>query len=148
MVLVSPSLNGFVPQKSPAYLDALILASRQQNYSQANQGLLSSEIMAVPAGYENLPREMVSSSRQWMLPYELMQQNPEPVLANLPGFDIPSLIMLGEEDIQAITELGNLLAQALQQAQLLVIPGGRHLLNLSQTEAFNAALARFVMPGQ
>ena len=83
-----------------------------------------------------------------MLPYELMQQNPEQVLANLPGFDIPSLIMLGEEDIQAITELGNLLAQALQQAQLLVIPGGRHLLNLSQTEAFNAALARFVMPGQ
>lgn len=147
LVLVSPSLNGFTPDKKPSYFSDLIDALQQQDYDRANEVLLGPPIMSVPSGSEDLVRKMVSSSKQWELPYELVQQNPQPVILNLNKIDIPTLILVGEKDISAVKELGSFLMNGLPNADLIIIPDGRHLLNLSSPNEFNAELARFVGPG-
>lgn len=148
LVLVSPSLNGFVPEQNPAYLSDLIAALRQQDYDRANGVLLDSPIMFVPIESEDVVREMVTSSKQWQLPYGLVQQSPEPVISNLDKIDISTLILLGEEDISAVMELGKYLMEELPNADLIVVPEGHHLLNISNPDAFDSELESFVKMDQ
>ena len=125
----------------------LIAALQQEDYDLANEILLDSPIMSVPSDSEDLVREMVSSSKQWELPYGLMQQSPGPVISNLDKIDIPTLILVGEKDISAVKEIGKFLMDGLPYADLIVIPEGRHLINLSSPNAFNAELERFIKFG-
>lgn len=144
LVLVSPSINGYIPEESPPYLADLVAALRQQNYDSANEVLLSSELMTVPSEYEELVHDMVTSSEQWVLPYDLVQLPPEPVISKLDQIGISTLIMLGENDYPAIKEIGRFLAEGLPKAELVVLSEGRHLLNLTNTEEFNSELGIFV----
>ena len=146
LVLVSPSVYGFTPDTQPSYMSDLIAALQKQNYDRANEVLLDSPIMQAPSDYEDLVRDMVTSSRQWKLPYELVQQSSEPVISNLDKIDIPTLILVGEKDISAVKELGTLLLNNLPNADLVTIPEGHHLLNLSHPNAFNTELLRFIEP--
>lgn len=148
LILVSPSLNGFKPTQQPPYISDLITALQKGDYDQANEVLLASSIMSVPSDSKKLVREMVVSSNQWKLAYELMEQNPEPIIKNLDRIGIPTLILLGENDVQAVTELGEFLLDEMPNADLEVIPDGRHLLNLSHPKEFNTALQNFVEPQQ
>lgn len=147
LVLVSPSINGYTPKVTPPYLADLIAALRQQNYNSANEVMLNSGLMTVPAEYEDLVYEMVTSSEQWTLPYNLVQQPPEPVISSLDQIDIPTLVMLGENDFSAITEMGRFLEQELPMAKLVVLRGGKHLLNLTNSLEFNSEVERFVIAG-
>lgn len=144
LVLVSPSLNGYAPSATPPYLTDLIDAIRDQGYQRADEVLLGSELMSVPSEHTDLVREMVTSSRQWNLSYELIQQSSASVLANLNRINAQTLIMIGGSDIAAITELGNHLSNELPNARIIDIPEGRHLLNLSNPAEFNEAIAEFL----
>ena len=146
LVLVSPSVYGFTPDTQPSYMSDLIAALQEQDYDRANEVLLDSPIMQAPSDFEDLVRNMVTSSRQWKLPYELVQQSSEPVISNLDKIDIPTLILVGEKDISAVTELGTFLLNNLPNADLVTIPEGHHLLNLSHPNAFNTELLRFIEP--
>lgn len=148
LVLVSPSITGYTPVENPPYLADLISALRDQNFGQANEVLLSSDLMTVPTEYESLVREMVTSSGQWKLPYDLVQQTTEPVTSKLSQIGIPTLILLGSEDFPAIKEIANFLNQELPQSEVIVLEGGHHLLNLSNAQEFNLEVERFVMAGQ
>ena len=144
LILVSPSLNGFTPKQMPSYVSSLVAALRGGDYERANEVLLDSPIMSVTARYEELVRDMVVSSNQWKLPYELIQQPPEPVTSNLGKIDVPGLILLGGQDIPAINEVGGFLHDEVPNADMVVIPEGKHLLNLSNPDAFNNEVKEFV----
>lgn len=144
LILASPSVNGFTPKVNPPYLTDLISALRKQDFDEANDVILNSSLLNVPDEYEALVNEMVTSSRQWSLSYEFVQQPAEPVLARLDQINIPTLILLGEADFEAISEIGNLLVEKLPMAEIKILDEGRHLLNLSNSQDFNSAVARFV----
>ena len=144
LVLVSPSLNGYTPKENPPYLSELIKALRQSDFDQANEVLLNSEIMSVPMEHENRVREMVYASRQWSLRYDLIRQNPDPVISNLGDIVTPTLILIGEKDISAIKDLGLFLERELMNADLVTVPSGRHLLNLSSKAIFNEEIHQFI----
>ena len=111
LVLASPSVNGFVPKQTPPYLADLIAALKQQDFDGANEVMLSSSLLAVPDEYQALVRKMVTSSRQWSLSYEYIQQPSQPVLTRLEQINLPVLILSGQNDVAAITEMAQLLAQ-------------------------------------
>ena len=144
LILVSPSLNGYVPKENPPYLTQLISALRAKDYELANRVLIESELMSVPSQYSSLVREMVNSSRQWYLPYGLIRQSVEPAISNLAKIEISTLIMVVADDASAIKEIGNYLDGELPNSRIVSIPNGQHLLNLSNPSEFNALVKNFL----
>lgn len=144
LVLVSPSLNGFAAKQNPAYLTDLMSALKQRDFAGANRVLLESQLMSVATEHSELVGEMVNSSGQWLLPYELMQASKSPAISNLAKVNNSTLIMLGANDIAAIQEIGNYLHAELPNSNLEIIIGGHHLLNLSKPSEFNRLLTEFL----
>ncbi len=64
--------------------------------------------------------------------------------AILPRITVPTLVIVGEEDIVTPPSAAEFLAQNIAGAELVKIPGAGHLTNIERPEAFNAALETFL----
>jgi pimeloyl-ACP methyl ester carboxylesterase len=64
--------------------------------------------------------------------------------AVLPKITVPTLVVVGEEDIVTPPSASEFLAKNIAGASLVKIPGAGHLSNLEKPEAFNAALGAFL----
>jgi pimeloyl-ACP methyl ester carboxylesterase len=65
-------------------------------------------------------------------------------LALLPFLTVPTLILVGEDDVLTPVAMAETMRQRMPRASLVVIPRAGHLSNIEQPEAFNAALERFL----
>ena len=74
---------------------------------------------------------------------EAMRNRPDstPLLA---GIDVPTLIVVGDEDVLTPPKEARVMHAAIRGSRLEVIPGAGHLSNLERPAAFNAALSDFV----
>jgi 3-oxoadipate enol-lactonase len=57
---------------------------------------------------------------------------------------IPTLIMVGEDDPGTPVSASEVMHERITGSKLVVLPSARHLSNVEQTEAFNAALLEFL----
>lgn len=57
---------------------------------------------------------------------------------------VPTLIVVGDEDVVTPPSCSQAMAQQIPSSQLVTIPGAGHLSNLEQPNAFNAAMLDFV----
>ncbi len=145
LVLVSPSLSGYVPKEMPPFFADLGAALRAQNFDQANEVLLASPIMSVPPAFTDHVRTMVEeNSRLWTIPYSLIEQVSPPAIERLEKIQIQTLILVGEKDLEAVLAQGKLLKQRLPDAQLVTVAGGGHLLNMTSPVAFRRAVSGFL----
>ena len=62
----------------------------------------------------------------------------------LPSIDVPTLIVVGEEDALTPPPLSATMAEVIRQAELVHLPEAGHLSSLEQPQPFNAALANFL----
>lgn len=149
VVMVSPSLSGYVPTEMPAFFTELANALRAGNFDEANEVLLASPIMSVPPEYADRVRMMVEDNgRLWTIPYSLIEQSPQPSLERLEEIEMPVLILVGNNDLDAIQRQGALLQRRIVGARLITVAGGGHLLNLTSPESFRDSLSRFLgIPG-
>lgn len=146
LVLVSPSLAGYVPEEMPPFFGELREALQAGDLDRANEILLASPIAAVPQEHRARVREMVEANdRLWTIPYELVRQPEVPALERLEEIEAPVLILVGEEDLAAVRAQGELLEERLPDARLVVVPGGGHLLNLTSPEAFRREVGDFLV---
>jgi pimeloyl-ACP methyl ester carboxylesterase len=58
----------------------------------------------------------------------------------LPGIEIPTLVLVGEQDVLTPPELAREIAEAIEWASLVVVPDCGHLSTLERPEAVNHAL--------
>ena len=74
---------------------------------------------------------------------EAMRDRPDstPLLA---GIDVPTLIVVGDEDVVTPPKEARAMHDAIRGSRLEVIPAAGHLSNLERPAAFNAALSDFV----
>jgi 3-oxoadipate enol-lactonase len=61
----------------------------------------------------------------------------------LPAISIPTLVIVGADDVLTTTADAERMANGVRGAELVVIPEAGHLSNLEQPEQFTAAVARF-----
>lgn len=66
------------------------------------------------------------------------------VVADLPNVRTPTLFLLGEREPPNALELTEELARRMPNARRVVLPGGGHLVNLSQVRTYNDAVLRFL----
>ncbi|MGA9839657.1 MAG: alpha/beta hydrolase [Thermoplasmata archaeon] len=64
----------------------------------------------------------------------------EPAAARLKEIRVPTRILVGDRDNPAMPHCANFLARGIAGAQVQLVPGADHLLNLSRPDAFDAAL--------
>ena len=65
-------------------------------------------------------------------------------LPRLGAIHQPALVIGAEQDQAIPLEQSRLLAAGIADAQLAILPGGGHLVNLEQPDAFNAVLLGFL----
>ncbi len=145
LVLVSPSLSGYVPKEMPPFFADLGNALRAQDFDRANEVLLASPIMSVPPAFTDHVRTMVeANSRLWTIPYSLIEQVSPPAIERLEKIQIPTLILVGEKDLEALRSQGVLSEQRLPEAQLVTVTGGGHLLNMTSPATFREVVMDFM----
>jgi 3-oxoadipate enol-lactonase len=66
-----------------------------------------------------------------------------PAAARLSEIHVPTQIIVGDQDNPAMPHCANFLARGIPGAQVQLVPGADHLLNLSRPDAFDAALLGF-----
>lgn len=65
-------------------------------------------------------------------------------IERLEQISIPALILVGEEDLEAIHAQGVLLERRLGDAQVVSVPAGGHLLNMTSPYAFRESVSAFL----
>ena len=123
------------------------------------------------AGEKGLQGQVDETLERWFRP-EYLQQNPPVVemirrqilatpvagyigcseairdldnLKRLSEINLPTLIMVGEEDPGTPVAASEAMHERISDSRLVVLPSARHLSNIEQSEAFNAALMEFLL---
>ena len=65
-------------------------------------------------------------------------------LDRLSGVNLPTLILVGEEDPGTPVSAAQAIHERIKNSRLVIIPSARHLSNVEQPEAFNKALSEFL----
>jgi len=74
---------------------------------------------------------------------EAMKRRPDSA-HDLAGIDVPTLVIVGEDDAITPPEAAQDLERRISGARLVVVPEAGHLSNLEAPDAFNSALAEFL----
>ena len=74
---------------------------------------------------------------------EAMMQRPDSTPL-LPAIGVPTLIVVGEEDVPTPPKESRAMAAAIPGSRLEIIEGAGHLANLERPAAFNHVLTEFV----
>jgi pimeloyl-ACP methyl ester carboxylesterase len=144
LVLIGPSISGYVPKERPPFTTDLIAALQARDYSKAADVLLATPVFAAPPESQALVRQMVTENdRLWTVPRELMQTPDRPAVDRLEQVKTPTLVLIGEQDA-AQREQADLLGRRIPGARVVVIPGGGHLLNLTSPAEFRGAVDSFL----
>lgn len=70
-----------------------------------------------------------------------------PASQRLRDIHVPTLVMVGQEDLPDVGRIADLLHQHVPAAQKVVIPGVGHMANMEAPERVNAALLQFLTEG-
>jgi pimeloyl-ACP methyl ester carboxylesterase len=144
IVLVGPSISGYVPKERLPFASDLISALQKGDYRKAGEVLLATSVFAAPPESQELVRAMVmENDRLWNVPRELLKPADRVAVDLLPQVSVPTLVLVGEKDVFQ-REQADLLAQRVPGASMVVIPGGGHLLNLTSPDAFRSAVVAFL----
>lgn len=173
-VVCGLSMGGYIAlhfaQKYPERLTALVLCDTQagpdSNEAKDKRFATEQKIYSagLPAFAEEFSKSVLSETTLKNKPQiqrrvvEMITQNKQSsvamVLATLAArrdstpflgaIDVPTLVVVGEQDKVTPPELANVLAEKIPGAKLATIPGAAHLSNLEQPEIFNRLLGGFL----
>lgn len=65
-------------------------------------------------------------------------------LDRLSEIKIPTLVMVGEDDPGTPVSTSEAIHERISNSKLVILPSARHLSNVEQAQAFNAALLKFL----
>jgi pimeloyl-ACP methyl ester carboxylesterase len=87
---------------------------------------------------------VTDASGLWEVPFPLVELPPEPAIGRLGGLRVPTLVLVGADDMAMIRSLAERLEREVPGARRVVVPGGGHLLNLTSARAFREAVEAFL----
>jgi pimeloyl-ACP methyl ester carboxylesterase len=143
IVLAGPAPSGYVNKVLPPFVAELGAALKAGDFKKIPDILLATPVFAAPPDKQPLVRQMVvENDRLWTVNRALMQP-PKPAVDRLESVKVPTLVMIGDQDIWQ-REPAELLASRIPGAQIVRIKGGGHLLNLTSPVEFQSAVSAFL----
>lgn len=103
--------------------------------------------MAIPARptADSLMRRMVAdNARIWSYPSNPERPLEPPAIGRLGDIAVPTLIVVGEDDLADVRRVAEILRDGIAGSTLLVVPGAGHLVNLAAPTTFMDAVAAFL----
>lgn len=151
LVLVDSLLPGFPYSEAfrGEHVEICGLAA-ERDLDAARQRWLASPFFAParanPAAAPRL-RAMVADYSGWHWTHRDLARSLKPPLAErLPEVTAPTLVIVGELDIDDFQGIARAAAESIPQARLAVVAGAGHLPNLERPEAVDRLLAEFLSP--
>jgi len=145
LVLAGAAASGFVPKEPPPGTTELVAALKAGEFSKATEVLLATPIYASPPESQPLVRAMLTGNeRLWKVSPQLIQKPAVPALSVLEQVKMPTLVLVGDQDIAAIREQAAILGARMPAARVVTIAGGGHLLNLTSSTEFLRLTTDFV----
>jgi pimeloyl-ACP methyl ester carboxylesterase len=146
LVLASPGLGGYRPAQQADFWAPMMEALEEGDVTQAAVLLADSPVMHVEASDTAWVRAMVRDQAG------VFSQDPRRELSSLPPairmlemIRAPTLVISGESDLRDIVWTADTLEQGIVGSQRLIVPGARHLLNITHAEQFNRAVIEFLV---
>lgn len=92
-------------------------------------------------------RDEVQPQLRLALELQTAHEEPEvlwPEMAPLSSLDVPTLVIVGEDDKADFLAIAQHLAEEIPDADLAIVPGAGHLVGIDQPEELNALLQEFL----
>jgi pimeloyl-ACP methyl ester carboxylesterase len=147
IVLASPGLGGFVPSTPLTWVQPVFQAAAAGDAERAARLWAATPIMALRNDLTAAPVVtdlVVTNARIWSYKTNPVKALAPPAIRRLSEIGCPTLVVIGEQDLPHIKEIGNLLAGGIAGARLATIPRAGHLLNLDARDAFSQAVEGFL----
>lgn len=153
LVLVAPSVNGTPTpdsvKKTVEQEDAFLEKGDLEGATEVNLRLWVDGLQRTPAQVDPRVRQRVHDMLIHDLTIEMPDQVEElklspPAITRLAEVQVPTLIVVGELDLPEKVALAQQLQAQIPQAQLEIIPGTAHMLNMEQPEEFNHIVLSFL----
>jgi pimeloyl-ACP methyl ester carboxylesterase len=149
LILASPGLSGFVPSTPITWAQAVFQAAAAGDPERAAKLWAATPIMALrndSTAAATVTDLVMSNARLWSYRTNPVQPLAPPAIQRLSEIKCATLVILGEQDLPHIREVGRLLVGGIAGAKLVTIPRAGHLVNLDAREAFTAAVEAFLIP--
>lgn len=143
LTLVAPGLSGFDWPELPGYAERVAAAERGDlDAIGASQLRLWAPLSVGPDGrpLDDLAAGMLLGLAKHALDDEWDVEEPS-ALPRLGEITVPTLVVLGDRDVDAITAIGDLLAARIPGARRVMLAGADHLLPLRVPDQLAALLA-------
>jgi 3-oxoadipate enol-lactonase len=146
LALVAPGLSGFVWPQLPGYERRVAAAERDDPQGLALEHARLWASMSFDGGDgDDKAARIVRDQAGAFWAEELEVEEPD-AIPRLGEIRVPTLVVLGDRDLEVITEIGNLLASAIAGARLTTLAGADHILPLRVPDALHEALAGHLKP--
>jgi 3-oxoadipate enol-lactonase len=140
LTLVAPGLSGYEWPRLPGYERRLAAAERGDTHGLALEIARLWAPMSFDDGEpDDLPSRIVREQAEAFMADELEVEEPS-ALPRLGEIRVPTLVVLGDRDLDAIEAIGRLLAERIPGARLVTLGPADHLLPLRVPERLHALL--------
>jgi 3-oxoadipate enol-lactonase len=147
IVLASPGLGGFVPSTPLTWVGPAFQAAAAGDAERAARLWAATPIMALRndlAAALVVTDLVTTNARIWSYRTNPVKPLTPPAIKRLSEIACPTLVVIGEQDLPHIKEIGTLLAGGIAGARLATIPRAGHLLSLDAREAFDQVIEEFL----
>lgn len=160
LVLVAPSVSGFEPSDAPAEhqafhrmaerMGAIFTAINAKETDRALDLIRQLWCAAQTGPALELVRQMLRDNATEVLTDVTANRSvplDPPAVTRLGEIRAETLVLVGNRDVEGMPYVADRIVHGIPKAKELVLPGADHLVNLSQPEAFDAAVLAHLMPG-
>ena len=147
LVLAAPGLSGYKTPLLP-WFGPIGEAAAAGDAARAATLWAETPIMAMRSNKKasaTVTSLVMSNSRLWTMK-RMEQPLAPPAVDRLEHIKAPTLVIVGDQDLPHIREIGKLLADRVPGVRLVTIPGAGHIVNLDAPSRFNDAMLAFVGP--
>jgi len=153
LILVSPGLNGYEYQdvetlEKDAILEELIADGKRQEVADL---LIDIWVVGLKRKRDTVSLDVISLVREMILDnyYSVVDKYPETspgfnVISRLNEIHVPTLVMIGDEDLSDMLAISQLVADRIPGAKRLEINNAAHLPNLENGTLFNQSVIDFL----
>jgi pimeloyl-ACP methyl ester carboxylesterase len=145
LTLVAPGLSGYEWPRLPRFAERLAAAERGDAHGLA----LEIARLWAPMSFDDAPGDeasrIVLEQAETFMADELEVEEPS-ALGRLGEVRAPTLVVLGDRDVEAISEIGRLLSDGIPDAHLVTVTGADHILPLRVPDRLHALLVDHLRP--
>lgn len=148
LVLAAPGLGGYKPSAPLTWMGPVFQAAAAGDPERAAKLWAGTPIMALRndrSAASTVAGIAADNARLWSYKSNPARPLTPPAMTRLSDIKVPTLVVVGDQDLSHIREIGTILASGIPGASLVTIPGAGHLVNLDARTAFNDALEKFLL---